>query len=315
MRKSAVGLSVLGATLGLLALAVPAQAQATRTWVSGVGDDANPCSRTAPCKTFAGAISKTAANGIINCLDPGGFGAVTITKSITIDCKNTQAGILAAGTNGVTINASNIVVNLRGLSIEGVVTGLVGVNFVQGAVLVVEQCKIFGFNAGTATGIRFVPGTAAQLYITDTTVSFNGTGAVGGGIVIAPTGAVNVNASLTRVQVQNNSIGINANGATGTMRVSVKEGVIAGNGNAGIQLVGASLVRVDLDQTQSVSNGTGLLTNGAQAQAFINQSAFMKNSTGANVAAGTVFTYVNNTINGNTADLAGAALNNTAALR
>jgi len=79
-----------------LALAVPAQAQATRTWVSGVGDDANPCSRTAPCKTFAGAISKTAANGIINCIDPGGFGAVTITKSITIDCKNTQAGILAA---------------------------------------------------------------------------------------------------------------------------------------------------------------------------------------------------------------------------
>jgi hypothetical protein len=75
------------ATLLVLVLqAVPARAQATRTWVSGVGDDANPCSRTAPCKTFAGAISKTAPNGEINCLDPGGFGAVTITKSITIDC-------------------------------------------------------------------------------------------------------------------------------------------------------------------------------------------------------------------------------------
>ena len=90
----------------------PANAQATRTWVSGVGDDVNPCSRTAPCKTFAGAISKTAAGGEINCLDPGGFGAVTITKSITIDCEGTQGSILAAGVNGVNVNGANIVVNL-----------------------------------------------------------------------------------------------------------------------------------------------------------------------------------------------------------
>src|SRR5436853_966367 len=100
MRTLTPILPVMGAVLPLL-LAVPADAQATRTWVSGVGDDVNPCSRTAPCKTFAGAISKTAASGIINCLDPGGFGAVTITKSITIDCEETLGGLLAAGTNGV----------------------------------------------------------------------------------------------------------------------------------------------------------------------------------------------------------------------
>ena len=73
------------AMLFSLCFAAPASAQATRTWISGVGDDANPCSRTAPCKTFAGAISKTAEGGEINALDPGGYGAVTITKSITID--------------------------------------------------------------------------------------------------------------------------------------------------------------------------------------------------------------------------------------
>src|SRR6266700_2085159 len=97
-----------------------AQGQATRTWVSGVGDDVNPCSRTAPCKTFAGAISKTAAGGIINCLDPGGFGAVTITKSMTIDCSNTLAGVLASGTNGINVNTptTNDIVRLRGLDIE-----------------------------------------------------------------------------------------------------------------------------------------------------------------------------------------------------
>src|SRR5258708_18987785 len=94
--------------------AAPANAQATRTWVSGVGDDANPCSRTAPCKTFAGAISKTAAGGEINCIDPGGFGALTITKAITISCEAGTAGVLVAGTNGMTVAAgANDVVILK----------------------------------------------------------------------------------------------------------------------------------------------------------------------------------------------------------
>src|SRR5437588_1899237 len=108
--------------LVLVALAVPASAsaQATRTWVSGVGDDANPCSRTAPCKTFAGAISKTAAKGEINCLDPGGFGAVTITKAITIKCQYTEGGVLVSGTDGIIVNAgATDSVVLRGLDING----------------------------------------------------------------------------------------------------------------------------------------------------------------------------------------------------
>src|SRR5438477_8948203 len=102
----------------LLACSTLAQAQATRTWVSGVGDDANPCSRTAPCKTWAGAISKTAEGGEIDALDPGGFGALTITKSITLDGGGGQvASVLAAGTNGIVVAAaSNDVVTIRNLS-------------------------------------------------------------------------------------------------------------------------------------------------------------------------------------------------------
>src|ERR1700682_4953716 len=111
--------SVLSALIGAIALAllaVPANAQATRTWVSGVGDDANPCSRTAPCKTFAGAISKTQAGGEINVLDPGGFGGVTITKSITISSEGFEAGVLVSGTNAIIVNAgANDVIILRGL--------------------------------------------------------------------------------------------------------------------------------------------------------------------------------------------------------
>src|ERR1700683_5576767 len=103
------------ATTALL-FAAPASAQATRTWVSGVGDDANPCSRTAPCKTFAGAISKNATAGEIDCLDPGGFGALTITKSITIDCSpaGNIGGVLVSGTNGISV-AGGTQVQLIGL--------------------------------------------------------------------------------------------------------------------------------------------------------------------------------------------------------
>src|SRR3954463_13269400 len=100
MRKIVSAIAAAVACLFLLATA-PAQAQATRTWVSGTGDDVNPCSRTAPCKTFAGAISKTAAGGEIDVLDPGGFGTVTIAKAITID----GGGFLASGTNGINVNA------------------------------------------------------------------------------------------------------------------------------------------------------------------------------------------------------------------
>src|ERR1700734_762618 len=123
MTKSTFLSALLGA-LFVAGLAVaPAHAQATRTWVSGVGDDANPCSRTAPCKTFAGAISKTAAGGEIDALDPGGFGAVTITKSITLDGYSALTSLLVSGTNGVTINTSTTpgaIVTLRNLSLEGI---------------------------------------------------------------------------------------------------------------------------------------------------------------------------------------------------
>src|SRR2546421_11065035 len=114
------------------AFASLAQAQASRTWVSGVGDDANPCSRTAPCKTFAGAISKTAACGEIDALDPGGFGAVTITKSITLDGTGTMGSILASsGATGININITGEetakTVCLRGLTINGAGTGINGI--------------------------------------------------------------------------------------------------------------------------------------------------------------------------------------------
>src|SRR5674476_3225 len=128
MRRFALFALFAGLLVPLFASA-PAHAQATRTWVSGVGDDANPCSRTAPCKTFAGAISKTAPAGEINVLDPGGFGAVTITKSITIRSDHIEAGVLVSGTNAIIVAAgATDRVILEGLDIEGLGSGINGVS-------------------------------------------------------------------------------------------------------------------------------------------------------------------------------------------
>jgi hypothetical protein len=155
--------------LALIALALPASAsaQATRTWVSGVGDDANPCSRTAPCKTFAGAISKTANGGEINCLDPGGFGGVTIGKSLTIKCHYTEGGVLVSGTNAIVINATSTdTVTLKGLDINGIGTGaltsLTGVKVLGAAKVNLIDNEIYRFQDGVVIAPT-TPSTTAVL--------------------------------------------------------------------------------------------------------------------------------------------------------
>src|SRR4051812_31470844 len=168
--------------LALIALAIPASAsaQATRTWVSGVGDDANPCSRTAPCKTFAGAISKTAAGGEINCIDPGGFGGVTITKALAIKCRYTEGGVLVAGTNAIVVNAGvNDKVTIAGLDINGLngtaSPGLNGIRILSAKQVNIIDNEIYGFNGAgidinpTSSQMRVV---AAKNHIHDNNVGF-----------------------------------------------------------------------------------------------------------------------------------------------
>jgi hypothetical protein len=180
----------------------PASAQATRTWVSGVGDDANPCSRTAPCKTFAGAISKTIANGEINVLDPGGFGAVTITKSITIRSDHIEAGVLVSGTNGINVAAgATDTVVLEGLDIDGVGTGLNGVNFSSGLQVYIIRCTIRRF---TQNGVNVASSTTgARAFIRDSFIYLNG-GTSGpntfGGVNVQGNGVGNV-ASIINTEI------------------------------------------------------------------------------------------------------------------
>ena len=179
---------------------------ASRTWVSGVGDDANPCSRTAPCKTFAGAISKTAAGGEINVLDPGGFGGVTITKAITITAEGVEAGVLVGGTNGIVVSAGvNDVVVLRGLDIDGIGTGLNGIKFNSGKALHVENTTINNF---TQAGIDVVNSSGvAYVYVNNLIVRDN-LPAGGSGIRLHPSGTGKARAHIDDSQLVDNDKGI-----------------------------------------------------------------------------------------------------------
>lgn len=209
-------------------------AQATRTWVSGVGDDVNPCSRTAPCKTLAGAISKTATGGEINILDPGGFGAVTITKSITIDGGGIIGSILSSATNGITVNAPNSLVTIRNFSINGAGTtlGINGIRVLAVKKLLVENCTIANFSAN---GIDFNnTATAADIMINNTTIVNTN----GGISYLGPSGSTGTTGFtvIDRCHIQGiTTTGINVNGGTATVSNSVISGCSVGvKSNTGI---------------------------------------------------------------------------------
>lgn len=280
---------------GLTFSASPAHAQATRTWVSGVGDDANPCSRTAPCKTFAGAISKTAPGGEIDVLDPGGFGAVTITKAISIEADGVIAGVLVSGTNGIVVNAGPAdVVVLRGLTIEGIGTGLTGVNFLAGGALHVENCEINGF---TQRGIDFFPTGTSQLLVKDTIIHGNG-----GGIWVQPGVGITANASIDHVRVERNLFGIK--GEQGS-HVVIRDSVAASNTNSGfIANSGGGAVDLTIENSVSTGNGlNGVLSTNPNATVRLSNVTITNNGGGVlSQGGGVILSFMNNRIKGNTAD-------------
>jgi hypothetical protein len=306
MRSSLLLTAAVAACLPILS-AAPAQAQ-TRTWVSGVGNDVNPCSRTAPCKTFAGAISKTAANGEINCLDPGGFGAVTITKSITIDCTGTFGSILAALTNGVNVNAAGINVVLRNIAINGVVSGLIGVNFIAGASLTLDNVAIMNFNSGSAMGVKFSPNSAnSVLLVNNSLILSNGvTPSTGGGIVVQPqVGGNNALVTIADSRIERSGGGgIVANSASGAINMTVRDSVVASNVNGGINSTATSALAVMIDRTTINNNSqNGVLSSGANSTVRIGSSVITNNATGvASVGGGVLRSYKNNAIRGNGLD-------------
>ncbi|MHB8679390.1 MAG: right-handed parallel beta-helix repeat-containing protein [Rudaea sp.] len=276
-------------------------AQATRTWVSGVGDDANPCSRTAPCKTFAGAISKTAPGGTIDALDPGGFGAVTITKAITIEAVGTVASVLVSGTNGIVVAAQPTdQVIIRGLTVEGLGTGINGINFISGGKLVIERCVIQAFSS---SGINLATSTPSQLVVTDTTIDKNSS--TGPAVFVEATGTA-PSVTLDRVRiVENGGMGVLVTNGI----VSIRNSTVAHN-YYGVRAISSSATaQIALDDSIVFSNSaTGVSTAGTVASIVISRSTITGNGAGV---SGSVTSFADNRIfnnNGNDGSPVGSAI-------
>jgi hypothetical protein len=273
-----------------------AHAQATRTWVSGVGDDANPCSRTAPCKTFAGAISKTATNGEIDCLDPGGFGAVTITKGITIDCGDGDGGlagsVLVTGTPGIVVSApvgSNV--TLRNIGIQGVGGGgTSGIRFLSGDYLHVQSVQIIGFSQN---GIDVSNSNFALVTVRNSVIS--DIGQAGINAVYPGFGTVN----LDSVQISNAATGVHAstNAIVTMVRTSIL-GSVAGT-STGV-LADASNATVNVDNSLIAFCQTGISAT-LGGTAHVSNSNINNNVTGVSGNVGS-YTPGTNRFSGNTSD-------------
>jgi hypothetical protein len=279
-----------------LFIATMAQAQATRTWVSGVGDDVNPCSRTAPCKTFAGAISKTATNGEISVLDPGGFGALNITKSITLNGEGTLAGILAAGTVGIIINApATATVTIRNVSIHGAGTGTDGIRILNGGKINIENVSIQGF---TNQGIDITPSAVNQIVqvnvrncdIRNNTLQ---------GIQINPTGTATVQLAVHGCSIANNgatAVDVAGNNNSAAVHHSDLIGNLVG---AQVQLTSSELF---LDSVLIANNATGITSGigaGLTPVTRITRCSVVNNGVGIG-GTGTTVGFTSNTVVGNT---------------
>jgi hypothetical protein len=275
--------------------ATAAHAQATRTWVSGVGDDVNPCSRTAPCKTWAGAISKTASGGIIDALDPGGFGAVTVTKPITLEGNGTLASILSSGVNGVIVNitsGTNRNVVLRNILIDGsgVTLGTNGVRFIAGDGLLIDNCSLKAFS-GSAVDFENDLGTG-RLIIHNSVISQAATN----GVLVKPLAG----ATAARATIEGSNISLCGQGvrAEDKSDVTVYHSVISNNTGGGVFSFSAAAngTVIVVDHSEASHNGgSGLRTSGANAIMRVSDTVIVGNQTGVDHAGGgTLESFLNN---------------------
>ncbi|HEV7644336.1 MAG TPA: right-handed parallel beta-helix repeat-containing protein [Pyrinomonadaceae bacterium] len=277
----------------LAAASLTAQAQATRTWVSGVGDDVNPCSRTAPCKTFAGAISKTATNGEINCLDPAGYGAVTVAKSITIDCEDTQGSILSAGTNGVIVNITAVTDTkkafmLRGVSINGAGTGINGIRVLSASQVTLDEVVIQGV---TQHGVSLETTTGStKVNIGNSLIRNNASNGINSFII---GGSVTLAIADSKIYANSNT-GINLSNGT---KASVSNTTISGNGT-GVGTFNAEMALSGCD----VSHNTVGVTASTGSVVRLSGNTITNNGTGLNITGGVITSFTNNMRQGNAID-------------
>jgi hypothetical protein len=303
--------AILSAAAMALGAGSVASAQGVqRTYVSATGDDNNSCLRTEPCRSFTEALSKTTIGGEVNCINAADYGMVMITRSVTIDCEDTQGTVTAiVSNNGIVINGAGAVVVLRGLSISGGVTnvsGILGIRFIQGASLTLDQVVVTNFGNAASVGLRFEPSNPnAELHIVNSIFANNSEG-----IRIQPTGIGSANVSLQNVQVinsANSGLLINTQGNTGSgIRVAVRDSQFS-SGLTGINVntpAGTTGVNLSIFDSLIFRNASdGLLGNGPGMSVRVANTAILENGNGVRRVNGALISsYGNNQVFNNGTD-------------
>jgi hypothetical protein len=299
MKKSLLQHLIVGGALFVAISAAPAQAQ-TRTWVSATGDDGFPCSRTAPCKTFAGAISKTSAGGEISVMDSGGFGQVTINKALTINGEGNLASILASSGTGINIaaGASDRVI-IRNLSISGAGGGNNGI-LISGGNVTIDKCFIYEFTTGFfgGVGINVAATSAVQVDVRDTSITNTSHGILGS----QSSGSVVMGLDNVRI---NDATGYGLGAISNNVFMTMRNSFIRFAGTGGILASGAATINVD--HSELANNGTAVSATAAGATIRLNDISMYDNTTGLAISNGaTIATAGNNKTNNQ-----GAATNGT----
>ena len=304
--------ALLIATLLALCLHVAsAQAQLVRTCVSmAKGSDANSssfCHCTTPCRTFATAAANTLVDGEITVLDPGDYGGLTITRSISInnDSGGEASISVSGGTTGIIVNGgTSAYVNLRGITIQGVgFGGGNGLVFNTGFSLTMTNCVVRNHGgAGLGNGVLFQPNASSNLAVSNTLIADNGAR----GLRVIATGAGTVKASFSRVELyhNNNQALTITNNGTGTVSAVVEDSVADNNFNDGFALnstPAAGAASLMVIRSVSSNNASGLFVSGANATLRIGQSTLTGNTVNSWVvsASGLLRSYGDNNIDGN----------------
>jgi hypothetical protein len=299
---------IAGLAVALVSLLTTASAYAlnTQSWVSSTGSG-TACTRASPCANFVTAQTATNANGVISVLDPGNYGDILITKSLTIRAEVVDGGGMYPSQLGATwiiVQAGpSDVVTVEGLHLGGIG----GILFNSGAQLHVVRCVFTNSNVSGQAGIMFAPNSASRLSVTDTVISNMGSG-TGGGIVINPQSGGTAQVALERVTINGNAFGIAADGSysTGGINMTIADSMVANNSQDGLVAVtqsGGAPIGVMVTNTKSVNNVFGIRSIGPNVTVRVKNSDVTGNSTGLSFSGGSaLLTFGNNAVRANGID-------------
>jgi hypothetical protein len=284
-----------------------ARAQAIVSWVSSTGSDNNTqnfCDASNPCLTFGAALSVLAlggepSSGEVHCLGPYGLSngdaAINITFSVTIDCHDGLGAIVQNG-GTFTINGTNIIVTLRGLTLnglagnpDGLTQALNGIVIQSAAIVNIEDCLIEKF---TGSGISVTTSANTVLNVRNTTIRN-----VANGVSLMPSGGA-VNGSIDHAMIGvTSSDGITTN--TGSVFFTVTNSLIVNAKGVGVSAGGAGTV-LGVASSSVSNNNTAFATAGGVIR--ISRNEIYDNNTNFSISGGTIATAGNNdvAVNGST---------------